>query len=91
MQIPMPQSGERGSPVTDRRQGWPAIIIAAATLVSSETCTDRPFTMMEKLSLMLMKLWLWQRNATRDAFAQIANVDRTGNAVPDRQLLSNAI
>jgi hypothetical protein len=47
----MPQSGERGSPVTDRRQGWPAIIIAAATLVSSETCTDRPFRMIENISL----------------------------------------
>jgi hypothetical protein len=48
----MPQSGERGSPVTDRRQGWPAIIIAAATLVSSETCTERPFTVIENISLM---------------------------------------
>jgi len=47
----MPQSGERGSPVTDRRHGWPAIIIAAATLVSSDTCTERPLTVMEKLSL----------------------------------------
>jgi hypothetical protein len=36
-QIPMPQSGARGSPLTDRLQGCPAIIIAAATLVSSET------------------------------------------------------
>jgi hypothetical protein len=88
----MPQSGERGSPETDRRQGWPAIIIAAATLVSSETCRERPFTLMKKLLLILMQLWLWKRKTTRDdAVSRMPNIDLPGNAVPDRQLLSNAI
>jgi hypothetical protein len=51
--MPIPQSGERGSPFTEIRHGWPAIIIAAATLVPSDTCTGLPFTLMEKLSLIV--------------------------------------
>jgi hypothetical protein len=47
MQIPIPQRGARGSPVTENRQGSPAIITAAATLVPSATRTALPFTRME--------------------------------------------
>ena len=50
MQMPIPQSGARGSPRTDIRQGSFAIIIAADTLVASVTRTMRPFTVMEKPS-----------------------------------------
>jgi hypothetical protein len=51
MQIPIPQSGPRGSPRTEVRHGSPAIIIAAATLVSAETRICFPFTVMLKPSL----------------------------------------
>src|SRR6516225_849614 len=46
MQMPIPQNGARSSPFTDSRHRAFVIIIAAATLVSSETCTSRPFTEM---------------------------------------------
>lgn len=48
MQIPMPHMAARGSPLTDLRQGSLAINMAAATLVLSDTCTTRPFTVIEK-------------------------------------------
>jgi len=50
MQIPIPQSGPRGSPRTDVRQASPAIIMAAAMLISALTWTFFPFTVMLKLS-----------------------------------------
>jgi hypothetical protein len=43
-QIPMPQSGPRGSPLTDVRQACPASIIAIATVVPEGTTTGFPFT-----------------------------------------------
>lgn len=43
-QMPMPQSGPRASPVTDARQGCPAIITATATVVPAGTATWWPFT-----------------------------------------------
>jgi hypothetical protein len=43
-QIPMPQSGPRGSPLTEVRHACPAIMIAAATVVSVVTEIFRPFT-----------------------------------------------
>jgi hypothetical protein len=52
MQMPMPQSGLRGSPLTEKRHGSLAIIIAAATLVPSRTRIVLPFTVMEKASFM---------------------------------------
>jgi hypothetical protein len=51
MQIPIPQTGPRGSPPTDLRQGSSAIIIATATLISADACTGRPLTVMEKFSI----------------------------------------
>jgi hypothetical protein len=43
-QIPIPQSGPRASPLTEVRHACPAIIIAAATVVSVAMETLRPFT-----------------------------------------------
>jgi hypothetical protein len=40
----MPQSGPRGSPLTEVRHACPAIMIAAATVVSVVTEIFRPFT-----------------------------------------------
>ncbi len=51
MQIPIPHIGARGSPRTEIRQGSPAIIIAAATLISVVTRTSVRFTLMMKLSV----------------------------------------
>jgi hypothetical protein len=51
MQMPMPQSGPRASPLTENRHGSPAIIIAAATLVPAATSTDLPFTVIGQHSL----------------------------------------
>jgi len=51
MQMPIPQNGVRGSPRTENRHGSLAIIMAAATLVTSATLIARPFTVMEKPSL----------------------------------------
>ncbi len=51
MQMPMPQSGQRGSPLAEKRHGSPTIIIAAATLVPAATRTSLPFTVIEQLSL----------------------------------------
>src|SRR5262249_49459378 len=42
--IPMPQSAARGSPVTDVRQGCPAIAIATATVEPAGTAIDCPLT-----------------------------------------------
>ncbi len=42
-QIPIPQSGPRGPPVTDVRQDSPAASIEAATLVPAGTLTCFPF------------------------------------------------
>jgi hypothetical protein len=47
IQMPMPQSAARGSPCTEYRQGSPAIITAAATLVPSSTSTCLPLMVME--------------------------------------------
>jgi hypothetical protein len=47
MQMPMPQSGARASPVTEKRQGPLAIMTAAATLVPAATLTGLPLTVME--------------------------------------------
>jgi hypothetical protein len=45
MQIPIPQSGPRVSPITERRNRvTPAKTTAAATIVPSGTLTDLPFT-----------------------------------------------
>jgi hypothetical protein len=52
MQMPMPQRGARGSPCTEIRLGWRAIMIAAATLAPSATCTGSPLTVIETPSLM---------------------------------------
>jgi hypothetical protein len=38
MQIPMPHKGPRASPLTEKRHGSPAIVIAAATLVRGSAC-----------------------------------------------------
>jgi len=43
-QIPIPHKGPRGSPVTELRQGCPAITIATATVAPAGTETDAPFT-----------------------------------------------
>jgi len=43
-QIPMPQRGPRGSPLTDVRQACPAITIATATVAPEGTRTGVPFT-----------------------------------------------
>lgn len=43
-QIPMPHSAERGSPVTDVRHAFPAIIMATATVAPAGTVTLAPFT-----------------------------------------------
>jgi hypothetical protein len=45
--MPIPQSGPRGSPETDTRQGAPACMITAATLDPGSTRTVRPFTLIE--------------------------------------------
>jgi hypothetical protein len=47
----MPHNGPRGSPLTEKRQGSPAITTAAATLAPAATRTGCPFTVMEKPSL----------------------------------------
>lgn len=52
MQMPIPQSGARGSPFADMREGWFAMSSAAATLVPFGTRIDRPFTLMGRLSVM---------------------------------------
>jgi hypothetical protein len=51
MQMPMPHSGARASPFTENRQGSPAIITAAATLVPTFTRTFIPFTVTQRPSL----------------------------------------
>jgi hypothetical protein len=51
MQMPMPHSGPRASPLTENRHGSPDIIIAAATLVPAATRIGLPFTVIEQLSL----------------------------------------
>jgi len=51
MQIPMPQNGERVWPVTETRQPWPAIKIAAATLVPSFTRNDLALIVIGKSEL----------------------------------------
>src|SRR4029077_8105991 len=43
-QIPIPHKGPRGSPITELRQGCPAITIATATVAPAGTETDDPFT-----------------------------------------------
>jgi hypothetical protein len=50
MQIPMPQTGPRGSPLAEKRHGSAAIIIAAATLMPSHTRIVLPFTVIEQPS-----------------------------------------
>jgi hypothetical protein len=47
MQMPMPQSGARVSPETEKRQGSSAIRTAAATLAPAAMQTGLPFTVME--------------------------------------------
>jgi hypothetical protein len=44
MQMPIPHSGPRASPLTENRHGSPAIITAAATLVPRATRSLSPFT-----------------------------------------------
>jgi hypothetical protein len=51
MQMPMPQSGPRGSPRTEKRHGSLASITAAATLAPRGTRTCFPLTVMEQPSL----------------------------------------
>jgi hypothetical protein len=51
MQIPMPHSGPRACPLTEKRQGSPAMKMAAATLVPADTRIGWRFTVMKKLSL----------------------------------------
>jgi hypothetical protein len=51
MQMPMPQSGPRGSPLTDNRHGSLAMTIAAATLQPAVTRTCRPLMVIEMSSL----------------------------------------
>jgi len=51
MQIPMPQSGPRGSPLSEKRHGSLAMMTAAATLAPELTRTCLPLTVMEQLSL----------------------------------------
>ena len=58
MQIPIPQSGPLGSPLTEVRQGSPDIIIAAATLISEVTRTCVAFTVMKKVSFRMLTLSL---------------------------------
>ena len=43
-QIPIPHKGPLRSPRTEFRNDWPAIIIAAATVVPEATDTTAPFT-----------------------------------------------
>ncbi|HEY2471594.1 MAG TPA: hypothetical protein VGI45_27655 [Terracidiphilus sp.] len=84
----MPHNGARGSPVTDLRQGWLAIIIAAATLVSSETCTERPFTVMEKLLLIDNPHSRHYRKAmlTRQVLTSTMYIEQAGKSDgPDRR------
>jgi len=50
MQMPIPHSGARASPLTEKRQGSPAIITAAATLVPKATRTFFPFTVIQRPS-----------------------------------------
>jgi hypothetical protein len=57
MQMPMPQSGLRASPVVEKRLGSPAIIKAAATQVPAATCTCLPFTVMEQFLSMAFIPW----------------------------------
>jgi hypothetical protein len=61
MQMPIPHNGPRGRPCTETRHGSPAVIMAAATLVPSETRTGLPLTVMEKLSL-IERAWSSLRN-----------------------------
>src|ERR1700722_8754684 len=42
--MPMPQSAVRGSPVTERRQGTPALRSAAETIDCGPIVTEVPFT-----------------------------------------------
>jgi hypothetical protein len=56
MQMPMPHSGARGSPCTEKRHGSLAIMMAAATLVPAATDTAMPFTVIEKVSFNCGKL-----------------------------------
>jgi hypothetical protein len=51
MQMPMPHSGARGSPLTEIRHAAPAIINAAATVVPSRTFIRAPFTVIQQPSL----------------------------------------
>src|SRR5271163_3372905 len=54
--MPMPQSAVRGSPVTERRQGTPALSSAAETIDSGSSCTGIPSTQMVTLSGMRVRL-----------------------------------
>jgi hypothetical protein len=51
MQMPMPQSGARGSPLTEKRHGSLAFVTAAATLVPPLTRILLPLTVMGKASV----------------------------------------
>jgi hypothetical protein len=44
MQIPIPHSGPRGSPETDKRQAAPLIMMATAAVDPAGTITGSPFT-----------------------------------------------
>jgi hypothetical protein len=46
-QIPIAQSGARGSPVTNECANAPALRIAVATIEPSETCICLPFNVIE--------------------------------------------
>jgi hypothetical protein len=53
MQMPMPQSGPRGSPLTEKQHGSLASMTAAATLAPRGTRTCFPLTVMEQPSLII--------------------------------------
>jgi|RhiMetdeSRZDD1v2_1073273.scaffolds.fasta_scaffold93497_4 hypothetical protein len=46
MQTPIPHTGARASPLTERREGRPAISTAAAAVVPAATCCGLPLITM---------------------------------------------
>src|SRR5687767_1109897 len=77
--MPMPQSGPRRWPLTERRKVvTPAVITAAETMLPSATVTDSPFTHRVILSGMngLLLDSIWQVRLYRDggrAVEQLVN------------------